>query len=481
MKTFLPEEISLNKDNIKVDSREVCSGDIFIAVEGTSYDGHDFIPQALNKGAIFVLCERKPVGLSGENEQKIIVVEDTPKAMGEIAKKVYKDPSRKLHTYGVTGTNGKTTTVFLIDNILNILGRKSGFISTVFIKTSDNEVITSKMTTPDLFTLNQYLSDILDDNKDSAVIEISSHALDQKRVWGIELDKAVFTNITPEHLDYHKDMETYLKDKSKIFSNLKEDGVAILNADDPRVIGLSGKINFPRLLTFGIENEADVKAENISLSINGSSFDLVFKGGRINIKSPLIGKHNVYNILAAVSTVIEGNHQDEMIKKALESSLPVPGRLEPVQTNAPFRFFVDYAHTPNALENVLGCLHSLTLGKLICVFGCGGDRDTTKRPVMGKIAVELSDNVIVTSDNPRTEAPESIIDQIEKGMRGYDNYSIIPDRKEAIFEAVKLAQKDDTIIIAGKGHEDYQIIGDMRNHFCDKEIAQEALESLGYN
>jgi len=317
--------------------------------------------------------------------------------------------------------------------------------------------------------------------KKAAAIEVSSHALDQKRISGIKLDAAVFTNITPEHLDYHKDMLTYLRDKSKIFNYLKKDGVCILNVDDPMIIGTIGSINPASLITFGIKNPALVTAENISLSVRGSQFMLVVDGvGSVKIKSKLVGEHNVYNMLAAAAAVIRKGISLEMVARGLEELTSVPGRLEKIVSEAPFSVYVDYAHTPNALENVLMCLRSLTRGKLICVFGCGGDRDKTKRSVMGTISSENCDRVIITNDNPRTEDPESILKQIEKGIADGVDYSIISDRREAIKEAVKVAEKGDTVIIAGKGHEDYQIVGTSRTHFKDKEVVREALSDLGY-
>ncbi|MFH1877899.1 MAG: UDP-N-acetylmuramoyl-L-alanyl-D-glutamate--2,6-diaminopimelate ligase, partial [Candidatus Omnitrophota bacterium] len=310
---------------------------------------------------------------------------------------------------------------------------------------------------------------------------ISSHALHQKRVSGVMLDSAVFTNITPEHLDYHHDMGSYLKEKKKIFNNLKKGGIAVLNADDPRVAELKNEINCENIITFGINGTADVMAENISLKSHSTGFDMVSPVfGRLRINTGLIGIHNVYNILGAAGALADSGIKPEDMKNAVEQVRPVPGRLETVKSSASFRVFVDYAHTPDALENVLSCLRPLASGKLICVFGCGGDRDRTKRPLMGKIAADLCDSVILTNDNPRTEKPIDILREIEKGMAGEKSYSIIEDRETAIRQALLQADTGSIVLIAGKGHEDYQILGGKTVHFDDRETAVKILREMGY-
>jgi UDP-N-acetylmuramoyl-L-alanyl-D-glutamate--2,6-diaminopimelate ligase len=478
---ILFERVSFTRENVKTDSRKVGSGDIFVAIKGTTHDGHDYIREALEKGASCILCRTEPLGLSETDRKKIIVVEDTRETLGYVARHVFKDPSSSLSIYGVTGTNGKTTTVFLIDSILNNAGIASGLVSTVFTKASGETFDRSSMTTPDPMTLNRFLSQMSASGKHAAVLEISSHALDQQRVWGIGLDSAVFTNITPEHLDYHKDMATYLKDKSRIFRNLKPSGAAVLNLDDPMVISLAKTVDFPHLVTFGMGNAADVRGRDIRLAIDGTEFDLVAgKLGSIHIRTGLVGEHNVYNMLAATAALLNSGLSLDIMREGLENAPPVPGRLDAVRTEAPFRVFVDYAHTPNALENVLRCLRPLTREKLICVFGCGGDRDKTKRPVMGKVAAKICDRVILTSDNPRTEDAGEILNQIEKGVLDKNNYSIIIQRREAIRESLKMAGKGDIVIIAGKGHENYQIVGDQVIRFDDKEVAGDMLKELGY-
>ncbi|MBD3426217.1 MAG: UDP-N-acetylmuramoyl-L-alanyl-D-glutamate--2,6-diaminopimelate ligase [Candidatus Omnitrophica bacterium] len=473
---------TLGAESIKTDSNKVSRGDVFVAIRGTVHDGHDHMNEALASGASFVVCEHDVANLQDEiDRRKLLFCKDTREELGEVASHIYGDPSDTLSVYGVTGTNGKTSTVFLIDSILNKAGRPSGLVSTVFAKVRDDSVERMSLTTPDIMSLNRLLSEMVSSWKQAAAVEISSHALDQKRVWGIKLDSAVFTNITPEHLDYHRDMVTYLADKSKIFDNLKPDGVGVLNQDDPMVIGLRDKIDLPHLVTFGIRENADVRAVDIELSAEGVSFGLVTRDiGQTHVKSSFIGTHNVYNMLAAAAALVKSGLSAEDIRDGLECARPVPGRLETVDSSAPFRIFVDYAHTPNALQSVLECLRPLARSRLICVFGCGGDRDRTKRPVMGRTATRIADMVIITSDNPRSEDPMSIIREIEKGVLNKTNYSIIKQRQDAIREAIRAAKDGDIVVIAGKGHEDCQIIGDQVRHFDDVEVARHVLKESGY-
>ena len=480
MKTHILEELIkdslVNKGNIKTDSRSVVPGDVFIAIKGTSNDGHEHIEEVLKKGAYRVVCDHKPPGLTEEDQGKLLCVQDTREILGEAAKFFYGDPSSRMKVHGVTGTNGKTTTVFLMDSILKASEKDSGFISTVFINTNGDAVEKAVMTTPDVVSVNRTLEAMLDKGKDAAIVEISSHALSQKRTWGIGLDSAIFTNITPEHMDYHITMDAYLEDKVKIFSYLKPSGTAVVNADDPLVLNYVSGMDLARMVTFGIKKTSDIMAREIKVSIDGTEFMISAKGlGESRIKTNLIGIHNVYNILGAAGALLYNGLSLNDIVKGVESFGGVPGRLEEVSSDASFKVFVDYAHTPNALENVLGAVKEMVKGDLVCVFGCGGDRDRTKRPLMGTIASKICDKVIVTSDNPRGEEPEEIIEHIKKGMSEYNNYSIIINREAAIKEAIDEASANDVIVIAGKGHEDYQIIGDEKLHFDDREIAKKYL------
>ncbi len=467
---------AFSKENTKTDSRMVEKGDVFFAIKGTVNDGHDHIEEALAKGAGCVVCEREQAA----PDERIITVEDSREALGCVAKSLFKDPSGALKVYGVTGTNGKTTTVFLIDSILKAAGKSCGYISTVFRNTRGDSVEKSFMTTPDVMSVNRFFAEMVADGKTSAALEVSSHALDQKRISGIALDRAVFTNITPEHLDYHKNMSRYLADKAKIFSYLKPDGFAVLNADDQMVSSLTGSLR-AKFVTFGLKGKRDFKAKNIDLFSGSTEFDLIAGDlGPVHICTRLIGEHNVYNILAAVAAISASGVTVEDIANTLHNAKPPPGRLDMPESQSPFKVFVDYAHTPNALENVLRYLRPLAEGRLICVFGCGGDRDKTKRPVMGKIASEFCDFVVLTNDNPRSEKPADILAEIEKGVLNQVNYCIIPDRREAIQTSLKEAKEGDIVVIAGKGHEDYQILGEKRLHFDDKLEVESILKEMGY-
>jgi len=471
----------LNKTNIKTDSRKINPGDVFFAVKGAVCDGHEYIYEALKKGASAVYCEKKPAGLSKIEREKIIVIKNTKSALACAAKDVFGDPSHSLTVHGVTGTNGKTTCVFLIDSLSLALGEDSGFVSTVFIKKTGTKLESSELTTPDVVTLNRILAEMVSDGKRSAVLEISSHALRQGRISGIVLDSAVFTNITPEHLDYHKDMKTYLSDKARIFENLKTGAAAILNADDSLVMSVSREIPFSKLVTFGIREKARVRAENLRFFPDRTEFDIKAEGvGTVSVKARLLGEYNVYNILASVSVFFSPHMDLNAIKKGIENFSGPPGRLDLAGRETPFKVFIDYAHTPDALKNVLQALRHLHPRKLICVFGCGGNRDRQKRSIMGDIAGKLSDEVIITNDNPRMEDAKVILGEIEKGMAGKKNYSIIDSREFAIQSAVSMAKEGDIVLIAGKGHENYQIIGNKILPFDDKKVAEEALKKMGY-
>jgi UDP-N-acetylmuramyl-tripeptide synthetase len=462
---------------VKIDSRMVTAGDVFIAVKGVNCDGHDYIEEAAKKNPSLIICEHNHAVSGIKKEITVLEVEDTVDIMGYIARAIYKNPSGHMETYGITGTNGKTTTVFLLNSILEKSGQKCGFISTVYTKVNSRILEKSLMTTPAVFDLYSSLNKMYEDGKDTAIVEISSHALAQRRVWGIKLNTAVFTNITSEHMDYHGTMENYFFEKSKIIDLLKKGGKAVLNADDPMVSTLTAGKEYYNYVTFGIKNAADVTASDIKMSTLGTEFNMFLKGSDVfKVKTSLIGEHNVYNILAAVSAVMDKSISAEILLSALKDVKAPPGRLEPVVLNDPFSVFVDYAHTPDALKNVLSCLKSLAKKNIICVFGCGGDRDRSKRSVMGKIASEYADSLIITSDNPRTEAPLSIIEQIEEGIADGVSYTVIENRESAINKAITSAQKDDVVLIAGKGHEDYQILGKTRVRFDDREVAAAAIK-----
>jgi len=462
----------LDIHNVTDDSRAVGEGDVFVAVRGYSVDGHKFIDEVIAKKVSAVIAE-KDFAVPG-NVKKILV-SDTRSAFPMMLDNFYKQPSKALKVIGVTGTNGKTTITYLIENILREAHEGSAVIGTINYRLK-NKVIPSKNTTPGPRQLQAMLAKILKDGMHYVVMEVSSHSLDQHRVDGVSFDAAIFTNITSEHLDYHKTIDDYFKAKVLLFDRLKDGGAAILNNDDERVGSLKGSIN-KRVITYGIKNASDVTAKNIRLSLDGSAFTAETPVGPIDLQTRLIGMHNVSNVLAAVAASFSLGIDPETVKKGIGSMSYVPGRLEPVEAGQGFKVFVDYAHTEDALNNILSLLRDVAKKNIITVFGCGGNRDRKKRPEMGKAACKFSDRVIITSDNPRFEEPRQIIDEIEGGVRGqFTNYDIVVDRLQAIEKALSMARDQDIVVIAGKGHEDYQIIKDKIMPFDDRKVVLEILK-----
>ena len=457
---------------VKDDSRSVRSGDMFVAVKGYSLDGHKFIDDAVRKGAKVIVSEE--IKDAPKTAAKILV-DDARAALPIIAGNFYGHPSAKLKTIGVTGTNGKTTITYIIENIIKSAGKDTGVIGTINYRLGDR-VLPAKNTTPGSLQLQSMLADMVKMGLGFAVMEVSSHSLDQGRVEGISFDVGIFTNITAEHLDYHKTIANYFKAKARLFDRLKEGGVAVLNIDDKKVAVLKKSIR-KKVLTYGIGPKADVRAEGIKLSLDGSRFKVVMPEGGFNIHTRLVGRHNISNILAGIAASYAlGIERPALIKGAAFLSFCVPGRLEEVDAGQPFKVLVDYAHTEDALYNILSLLSEVAGRRIITVFGCGGNRDRKKRPLMGKVACEFSHRAIITSDNPRFEDPRAIIDEIEKGVKGiFSNYDIAPDRRQAIEKALMLAEDGDIVVIAGKGHENYQIIKDKVIPFDDREVAREIL------
>lgn len=457
---------------ISADSRTIKPGEIFIAVDGPEHNGYDYIDDALKKGAR-AICVDKPHAV--DKSLRIILVRDTAKAISILASGVYNEPSRYVRVIGVTGTNGKTTITYLMYEILKAAKKKPSLIGTVVYKINDKTVMSSN-TTPGPLLLHSLLAGMRDAGSDYAVMEVSSHALKQARVFGIDFKTAILTNITGDHLDYHKTMNDYAKSKRILFESLKADNFAVLNKDDS-FYEYFKKATRAKVMDYGIENRADFTAKNIKSDINGSLFLMETPIGPVKIKTPLIGRHNIYNVLAAAcASFAEGVSLDTIIG-ALGESILVPGRLEAVNAGQSFRIFVDYAHTHDALEKVLSELRLLCKGKLTVVIGCGGNRDKTKRPKMGRIASEIADEVIITNDNPRDEDSEIILNEIEGGIKkDFKRYKRIPDRFEAIKESLKGRNKNDAVIIAGKGHEDYQIIGKKTFPFSDREAIEKILK-----
>lgn len=472
--------IDIEISGIKVDSRKVVNGDLFICIKGFTVDGHRYAEQAIKQGAAALLCEREmPFDIPQ------IIVRDSRFAMAFLADLFYKQPSHQLKIIGVTGTNGKTTTTYLIEKILADQGYLSGLIGTIKLKIG-NETFEVKNTTPESIDLQENFRKMLDVSSQYAIMEVSSHALDMGRVRGVNYHIAVFTNLTQDHLDYHGTMEKYREAKGLLFSQLgnkyeeeiEKNKYAVLNADD-EASRYFKKITSAQVISYGIDHEADVKAENIQISSNGTSFTLNSFKGNIDIHLKMVGKFSVYNALAAISAALAEGIPLEDIKNSLEEVTGVDGRFEAVSEGQDFTVLVDYAHTPDSLENVLKTIKEFAKGEIYCVFGAGGDRDKTKRPLMGNIAIRYSDMAIVTSDNPRSEDPEQIIADILTGVgtevENGQKYVIITDRKQAIEYAIDRAKPGDVILIAGKGHETYQILKDQVIHFDDRETARSAL------
>ncbi|MBD0315367.1 MAG: UDP-N-acetylmuramoyl-L-alanyl-D-glutamate--2,6-diaminopimelate ligase [Nitrospiraceae bacterium] len=464
------------------DSRTVSAGSLFVAVQGEQSDGHRFVPAAVQAGAAAVVLEQPSGGLA----VPWVRVTDSRKALGLLGGRFYGDPSSRLRMIGVTGTNGKTTTAYVCKALLEAIGRRVGLIGTVAYQIG-SETLAASHTTPGALTLQQLLAKMVERGCDVSVMEVSSHALAQDRTIGCEYDVAVFSNLTQDHLDFHRTMEEYFQAKLRLFAGLtgthKPQKRAILNSDD--VSGLRIKAHCPApVWTYGIKSKADLQAENVRLSVGGTTFRAATPAGSFAVESHLVGEHNVYNLLAAIGVALHEGATPEDVREAVSQVTNVPGRFERVMAGQPFTVVVDYAHTEDALVRVLAAAHELKAGRIITVFGCGGDRDRGKRPLMGRAAVRYSDVVILTSDNPRTEHPLAILQEVEAGVadalidRPSVQYQKIPDRRAAIHAAVRNAQPGDMVLIAGKGHEDYQIIGSTKVHFDDREVAREAIAQL---
>lgn len=464
-----PEITSIENDN-----RRVNPGSLFICIKGYTVDGHDFAGAAVRNGAVAVLAERE---LSVN--VPVIVVKDTMRAMAVLADAFYDQPSKKLHVIGITGTNGKTTTSHIIEKIFKDAGQKTGLIGTMYTKIGE-QTFDVKNTTPESLTLQKTFKKMVDEQVDTAVMEVSSHALAYGRVHGTDYNVAVFTNLTQDHLDYHKTMDEYKKAKGLLFSQLgntfnhEAPKFAILNADDPASKDFA-MLTAAHLLTYGIDNYADLQAMNISMTASGTTFDLVSPFGTMKVSIQLIGKFSIYNVLASIGAALVSGISLEAIIKSVELVKGVSGRFEVVDAGQDFSVIVDYAHTPDSLENVLKTVQQFAQKRIFCVVGCGGDRDRTKRPLMAKIACEYATNAIFTSDNPRSEDPSAIIKDMEEGVKG-EVYTSIVDRREAIQHAINHAETGDVILIAGKGHETYQQIGDRTFDFDDRIVAREAIE-----
>jgi UDP-N-acetylmuramoyl-L-alanyl-D-glutamate--2,6-diaminopimelate ligase len=460
------------------DSRIIEPGDIFVAVKGPDVDGHDFIPQVLAKGAKYLVCQSSSsVVIPAQAGIQVITVSDSSLALAVLAQAANNDPAKKLINLAVTGTKGKTTVTFLVRSCFQAARQKCGLIGTVIY---DNciDVSPAPLTTPDCLTIAKSQTQMLKAGAKYMVVEASSHALDQNRVAAINFKAAAFTNLTGDHLDYHKTTENYFAAKSKLFATLSPDATAVLNKQSPYSKEIAA-ITRAKILWFAVDEDAELSADIRLINDSGTAFTLKYKGQSIRIKTPLLGRFNVANHLAAAGLCLAAGLNLATVRRGLAALDAIPGRLENIKPDAPFTVLVDFAHTDDALDNVLSTLKPLCKARLIVVFGCGGDRDKTKRPRMAKVVEKYADLAIVTSDNPRTENPDDIITQVVAGFKdpGSPKIKIETDRKKAIALAIESAKKGDVVIIAGKGHENYQIIGKQKYPFSDQQIALDLLES----
>lgn len=482
-----PSEVEVT--GISYRSQDVAQGNVFVAIPGTKTDGHRFIPQALSQGARALIVKNPPANLP--QDVAVAVVEDPRKAMAYTSARFYGNPSRKIELFGITGTNGKTTTTYLLESILQSAGKNPAVIGTVNYRLRDF-VKNATVTTPESVDIQRLLAEMIDRGADCAVMEVSSHALEQGRVYGLKFAVRAFSNLSRDHLDYHGDMENYWKAKEKFFiaREFEDSGTIAVNADDPYGIRLIEKIP-ERVVPYGVETQLPTAVRVLGWRMNGDGIyaRLVSRRDEYELHSKLVGRTNLYNILCAVAMAEIAGIEKRAIIEGIEKLTTAPGRLERVPNDKGVLVVVDYSHTPDALEKAILTLREITTGRLLVVFGCGGDRDRGKRPIMGRIATTLANATVVTSDNPRSEKPMAIIEEILAGVHGekvsfpppsFDRdshiYWVEPDRRTAIFQAIECARENDAVLIAGKGHENYQILGDVKIHFDDREVAKEALE-----
>lgn len=496
-------KLTLDIKGLACDSKKVKGSYLFVAIKGSRFNGSDFIEEAIERGASSIILDwdqgKVPILRKGPT---YIYVDDARAALSHGCRSFYKDISANMYIIGITGTNGKTTATYLIESLFKKKGEKTGVIGTINYRFGER-LIPSVNTTPGALELYTYLNNMYKENVKSCIIEVSSHSLDQGRIDTLQFDIAIFTNLTKEHLDYHGDMDSYLASKMKLFAKIKNNGYAIINKDDPaseRIIKKVQETGVANIITYGIKRQADVSAEDIQSSIEGLRFKLCSRqacpersrGARtisrcyssskveknsIEIRSSLIGMHNVYNILASAACGIAMRMPLEDISSGLGEVKVLPGRLEKIDCGQDFQVFVDYAHTENGMENVLKALRGLNPERLLCVFGCGGDRDKSKRGPMGRISAQISDKLFITSDNPRSEDPADIIREITRDIDRKDaDYVIELDRFSAIDKALKEARKGDIVLVAGKGHETYQIFKDTTLPFDDREVVKKILK-----
>ena len=462
--------------SVHYDSRKIQPSDLFVALRGTASDGHQFLETAIERGAKVLVVERDeaiPDALCMHQGVSKVVVPDTRKALAVMAANLYGHPTRGMKLVGVTGTNGKTTTSHLLQAVLEAAGEKTGLIGTIEYRIGDR-ILPASHTTPESLELETLFAQMRDEGCQAVSMEVSSHALDQSRVHGLDFAAAVFTNLTQDHLDYHKTMERYFEAKKILFQGLSSESWAVTNADDPWGMRMVEGIHAP-FVTYSQRSEADFRAADVDLSVAGTTFVVEERDGKVRVATPLIGRFNVANVLAAYAAGRALGVPSKVVVEGIAHLPQVRGRFERVDSPRGWTAIVDYAHTPDALENCLRTVRELkpANGRVITVFGAGGDRDRMKRPLMGAIVASYSDIIVVTSDNPRTEDPERIIDDILEGIGGHPKLTREPDRRKAIEQALGLAVRNDVVVIAGKGHEEYQIMGTVRSHFSDREVVEE--------
>lgn len=465
---FLEKEVR----GITHDSRRVEEGYLFVAIKGHKVDGHDFVSTAREKGAVALVVRRK---IEADLQIPQVIVAHTRNALAILSSRFYGDPSSKMSVIGITGTNGKTTTSYLTKAIIESSGSDAGLIGTIQYQIG-KRIIAAKETTPESVEIQSYLAEMLKSGIKYAVLEASSHALSQHRLDGVRFRSAIFTNLSIEHLDYHVNIRNYRAEKLKLVKGLDTEAFAILNADH-NASKYFAECTKARVIWYGIKKKnADVTAEIIHMGSDATRFSLHSPWGNVMIDLHLIGKHNVYNAVAAAANALALGFKTETVKAGIESLTTVPGRLEKIECGQDFPIYIDFAHTHQALQVVLSTLRGITTGRILLVFGCGGDRDRKKRPKMGHIAEKYSDFFWITSDNPRSEDPHSIMEEIQKGIRMQGCYRVQADRKIAIEEALSEAKKGDVVIIAGKGHEQGQITKDIVTPFDDREVVRQILQ-----
>ncbi len=470
-------------------SKQVRPGDLFVAIAGATMDGHQFIEEAIRRGASAVVAQRLPAGRSNRTFATrqgkeasaracpCLVVPDTHQALVAIATRFYGHPSRKLKLLGVTGTNGKTTTTYLLKAMLERAGESVGLLGTIVYQIG-GRMVPSLNTTPGPLELARYFAQMVGEGLSWCAMEVSSHALAQGRIDGLEFEASIFTNLGSDHLDYHKTRDAYAAAKRRLFDYIRPGGCAVVNLDDEYGRVLAETIPNRPVVTYGVERPGKISVKHLVCSWQGTELILETPWGVVPIATPLVGRHNVWNLTAAAATLLALDLSPGAIREGLASVEQVPGRLERVPNPEELNIVIDYAHTADALRLALVSLRELTRGRLIVVFGCGGNRDLTKRPVMGKMASLLADRVILTSDNPRGEDPMEIIRQIQAGFPpGFAQCDVVPDREQAIVTTLSAAKRDDTVLIAGKGHEAYQTFQHVSVPFSDREVVERWVES----